>query len=436
MDEFNAEFQSRIFETGHLSASVPQPWPTQAALITPGFVTYDAVDHSWRSAYLPVYAALRAMALKFSAASMLNPLLAAASLLCVAAVSRRLWPSVPAAPALAVLMLASSSQFLATSMTVYSMPAHLCLNLLWLGLYLNVKDDGVRWQTLLLPWIGVLALGLHNPFPHALFVAPFLLRFARSRRAGAVVYVGAVYLVGCMVWATWLGHSLTPAARAHAAGLFGLPGLLDLITEAMSLTLILSWQTPVMVLGIAVAVAGTRRMSPFERDLFAGIVLTTAFYMTFGASQGHGWGYRYIYNVLGNLVLLGVGGIMAVRSRCGSIRMERLVAASLLVTMAFQWPLRATQIERFVRPFAAASRFIRDGGGAAVIVPTARIWYGSDLIRNDAELSSPVVVARSRSNAVEQRRWLAEHAGGGVRVVDVGILGSMGLMVRAEGSER
>jgi hypothetical protein len=104
--------------------------------------------------------------------------------------------------------------------------------------------------------------------------------------------------------------------------------------------------------------------------------------------------------------------------------------------MAFQWPLRATQIERFVRPFAAASRFIRDGGGAAVIVPTARIWYGSDLIRNDAELSSPVVVARSRSNAVEQRRWLAEHAGGGVRVVDVGILGSMGLMVRAEGSER
>jgi hypothetical protein len=141
MDEFNAEFQSRIFETGHLSASVPEPWPDQAALITPGFVTFDAVDHSWRSAYLPVYAALRAMALKFSAASMLNPLLAAASLFCVAGIARRLWPGDSAAPALAVLMLASSSQFLATTMTVYSIPAHLSLNLLWLGLYLNEKDD-------------------------------------------------------------------------------------------------------------------------------------------------------------------------------------------------------------------------------------------------------------------------------------------------------
>jgi hypothetical protein len=436
MDEFNAEFQSRIFETGHLSASVPEPWPAQAALITPGFITYDEVDHSWRSAYLPVYAALRAMALKFSAASMLNPLLAAASLLCIAAVSRRLWPSVPAAPVLAVLMLASSSQFLATSMTAYSMPAHLCLNLLWLGLYLNVKDDGVGWQTLLLPWIGVLALGLHNPFPHALFVAPFLLRFARSRRAGAVIYVGAVYLVGCMVWATWLGHSLTPAARAHAAGLFGLPGLVDLVTEVMSLSLILSWQTPVMALGIALMMAGTRRMRPFERDLLAGIVLTAAFYVAFRASQGHGWGYRYIYNVLGSLVLLAVAGIMEIRSRCGSIRMERLVAASLLVTVAFQWPLRGRQIERFVRPFAAASRFIRDGGGAAVVVPTARIWYGSDLIRNDPELSSPVLVARSHSNPGEQRRWLAKHVGGGVRDVDVGILGGMGLVVGVEEGQR
>jgi hypothetical protein len=303
-------------------------------------------------------------------------------------------------------------------------------------LYLNVKDDGVRWQTLLLPWIGELPLGHHNPYPHALIAAPFLLRFARSRRAGSVIYVGAVYLVGCVAWAAWLGHSLTPAAQADAAGLFGLPGLLDLITEAMSLTLILSWQTPVMILGIAVAVAGTRRMSPFERDLLAGIVLTAAFYVAFRASQGHGWGYRYIYNVLGNLVLLGVAGIMEVRSRCGSIRMERLVAASLLLTVAFQWPLRGTQIERFVRPFAAASRFIRDGGGAAVIVPTARIWYGSDLIRNDPELSSPVVVARSHSKAVGQRRWLAEHVGGGVWAVDVRILGSMGLMVGAEEGQR
>ena len=66
--------------------------------------------------------------------------------------------------------LVTSSQFVFTSMTAYAMPAHLAINLLWL--YAFLRGDRAGWFAA--PLIGVVALGLHNPFPHALFVTPFL----------------------------------------------------------------------------------------------------------------------------------------------------------------------------------------------------------------------------------------------------------------------
>jgi hypothetical protein len=436
MDEYNAQFQSTIFASGRLTVPVPAPWDAIAPAITPGFVTYQPESHSWLSAYLPVYAGLRAIALRLSMASMLNPLLAGLSILLMAWIARRLWPDWLAAPALAAALLAASSQFVATSMTLYSMPAHLCFNLLWLALYLKSEQSDRCWPGLVLPWIGVLALGLHNPFPHALFVAPFLLRMLRTRRLAQVCYVGGVYLAGSALWLYWLHWSLSSQDQAVALGLFGLPGLVDLLTQVMDFGLILSWQTPVMLLGMGVAFVRVRHLRRVERDLLAGALLTFAFYACFRSTQGHGWGYRYMYGVLGNLVIVSAIGMRLLARRHGTVMAARLVIASLVVTVAVQWPLRAMQIERFIRPFAAASRFIRDGGGAAVVVPTARIWYGSDLIRNGPEFSRPVIVAQSHRNPGDQRRWLEEHVRGGVRMADLELLARLGLVVGAKGSER
>lgn len=428
MDEYNADFQSRLFAGGHLSAPVPSQWQAMVPAITPTFITYKPSGHSWLSSYLPVYSGLRALALKLSLAPLLNPILAGLSLLSVAAIAKRLWPGYSSAPVLAALLLASSSQFLATSMTTYSMPAHLCFNLLWLMLYLKSEGKGVDWAVLLLPWVGILALGLHNPFPHALFAAPFLLRIVRSRGVGVSAYVGAVYVVGCALWLAWLGYSVSPSEQAVASSMFGFPDSFHLLTEAMSLSLILSWQTPVMVLGLALAVASARRLSSFERDLLAGVALTCCCYFLFVTSQGHGWGYRYTYNVLGNLVLLGVAGLFVASEHCGIARTRRLVGASLVASVIIQLPVRARQVERFVRPFATASRAISESGDAAVVIPTSEIWYGSDLIRNGPYVKAPVIIAESRSHPSAQGRWLELHVVGRIRYLRLSDLAATGLV--------
>ncbi|WP_332699641.1 hypothetical protein, partial [Halalkalibacter lacteus] len=91
------------------------------------------------------------------------------SVVLLAAIARRLWPDEGLRPWMALAFLVTSSEVLMTSGTGYSMPAHLALNLLWLWLY--QRGDARSWGLALA--VGVLALGLHNPMPHALFVARF-----------------------------------------------------------------------------------------------------------------------------------------------------------------------------------------------------------------------------------------------------------------------
>ncbi|MFL5608790.1 MAG: hypothetical protein ACJ8AD_20205, partial [Gemmatimonadaceae bacterium] len=166
MDEYNAHFQARIFASGHLTAPLPSAYRGVVGGITPIFSTYLPQSASWTTMYLPVYSAMRALFLLAGAEWLTNPVMAAASVILLAAVGRRMWPGDAGRQWIALLLLVTSSQFLITSATAYAMPAHLCLNLLWLWLWLR----GDRASLVALPLVGALALGLHNPFPHALFV--------------------------------------------------------------------------------------------------------------------------------------------------------------------------------------------------------------------------------------------------------------------------
>src|SRR5688572_33310947 len=95
-----------------------------------------------------------------------------------------------------------------TGGTGYSMPAHLALNLLWVWLY--QRGDARSWGVALV--VGVLALGLHNPIPHALFVGPFLIRLVRERRWERLVPALVVYAAGSALWLAWL-RMANPWAR-------------------------------------------------------------------------------------------------------------------------------------------------------------------------------------------------------------------------------
>ncbi|MDQ6634469.1 MAG: hypothetical protein M3Z10_06885, partial [Gemmatimonadota bacterium] len=142
MDEFSADFQAKLFAAGQWRTTVPAGWRPFAGAIVPVFVQYRFDSATWFSMYLPVYALLKAPFVAAGMSLLLNPLLAAISVLALGAIAQRLWQNEVARPWLAVALLVTSSQFIVTSGTQYSMPAHLCLNLVWLWLYLR----GDRWS--------------------------------------------------------------------------------------------------------------------------------------------------------------------------------------------------------------------------------------------------------------------------------------------------
>ena len=141
-------------------------------------------------------------------------LAAALSVVLLALAGRRLWPASPATQWTAVALLVASTQFLFAATSGFSMPAHLALGLGWLWLYLRATP--AAWAAR--GPLGALGLGLHSPFPHALFVAPFLVRLLRERRLGWLLYLGAWYGAAAVAWLLWLRAFRDVEASSTAAG--------------------------------------------------------------------------------------------------------------------------------------------------------------------------------------------------------------------------
>jgi hypothetical protein len=318
-----------------------------------------------------------------------------------------------------------SSQFLVTSGSAYSMPAHLCFNLVWLWLYL--RGDGRSWGAALL--VGVLALGLHNPFPHALFVAPFLVRLLRDRRWDRLGAAVVVYGLGSILWLGWfkLAYSLAQGGGSGLLTLFAVPNRSTFWLHAINLTLLFSWQTPIMLALVIVALARWRSLGPVLTDVAWGIALTLGFFLFFPSTQGHGWGYRYAYQVLGNLSLIAAAGVEPLRRALGDRRAGLLLAGSLALTVAVQLPVRLAQTEQFVRPFAAGVAYVTSRNADVVLVRSDSIWYGRDLIRNDPRLRGQPVVINAPFISAAGRAMLERAHPGRVTEVSNAELRSLGM---------
>jgi hypothetical protein len=216
----------------------------------------------------------------------------------------------------------------------------------------------------------------------------------RDRRFQWAGYCAAVYLAGCAGWYAWLGfvHSgIETAGGAVASGgvvsgfltNFSLPGAFSWFVQGMSLALFFTWQTPVVAILLPIGLMAWRRLGDVERDLAAGLIAASVFYALFNADQGHGWGYRYLYPVLGNAVLLAGRGADELWRTGRAALLTRLAVASAALTLAVQWPVRAVQTERFVRPYAATLGYIATRPVPVVAVDPALSWYARDLVRND-----------------------------------------------------
>jgi hypothetical protein len=425
MDEYVASFQARAFAEGRLAVPLPQEWQQFGRALTPVFVVHDADKHVWLSAYWPIYGLLRAAFVYAGADRFLNPLLAAAAVPLVYAAARRLWPDDRTRAWLAVGFLVLSSQFLFMSMTGYAMPAHLVVNLLWI--YAFARRDTAGW--LAAPVIGVIALGLHNPFPHAMFVAPFLLQILLERRWRWTLYYAAVYLAGIAVWYQWAQNVTAASADGSLTGLFALPGMLMLAVQELSLTVVLTWQTPLLAVLLLWTAFSWRSLPATERCLAVGIVLPLLVFSLYPSTQGHGWGYRYVYPSLGSMALLGATGVDRLRAVVGANVVRHLLVASGLLTVLVQLPVRAWQVERYVRPFAQTHDYVSRIDADVVIVDPTITWYGIDLIRNDPFLRQRPKILSALYLRSTDKRVLAERFGDGVHLLTAEEIAPLGLPI-------
>lgn len=429
-DEYVATFQATIFQEGLLLASPDDEWAHLAEPLHPIFAFRDPANNLWGSDYRPVFAAVRAAFEFVGLGPATNAVFAALSVLFVAAVARQLWPDNREAPIVAAALLATSPQFLITGMTGFAWSAHLCLNLLWLWLFL--RDDGIGHVLAVL--VGITAAGLHQVHVHAFFVLPFMLALLKDRRWRLAAFYAVLYGVGHAFWIFWHDISVMVTVGGDGAAattdigveqlsrglslveLFNPAGLALMVVNLLRLV---GWLNLLFVPLIYVALRPWSGAPRFARLLVWSCLVSLLLYVLLMPNQTYGLGYRYLHAHLGNLTLLAtLGWVRLCADDAGQLRQSVLRAfgysAALMVLIGL--PMRALQMERFVYPTAASVRHIQAIDSDVVLVDHSGIWYGRELVRNDPFLRNRPKIIGLQSLTPEQVETLcADYS---VTVVD------------------
>ena len=221
-----------------------------------------------------------------------------------------------------------------------------------------------------------------------------------------------------------------PFAHGDGPGLFSmfaLPNAIAFWLQTVNCSLLFTWHAPLFGALAVVGVARARQLGTVMTDVALGVALTLAFYLFFPLTQGHGWGYRYAYQVLGSLALLAAAGTPSLVAAAGARRAQALLVASFATALLVQVPLRFWQGERFIRPYAAAYRTLASKPARVVLVYGDSIWYSRDLIRNDPYLRGQPVVLAARMLTREGRAKIEAANPGQVVEVRDGELLRLGL---------
>jgi hypothetical protein len=432
IDEYLNEFEGKILAQGHLVADVPPEWRDEANAMKVPYQTYNAEKGYWASGFLPGFAALDFVFGKAGIDWALSPLLAAGSLLLLAALARRAFPDRPTLAAnIAILLLASSPQFLAMALTKFAWTAHLAGALLWVWLFTHPR----RALFLLTPILGALLIGLHQPHVQALIAAPFVFRLMRERRWKDFGWFSVCYVIGAVAWYQIYAllrqtgfasgsdlHNLLPAQAS-----WFVTASLSLIFATFHAITLLAWSCPALVLFLGMFMLTWKQQPVFVRDGICAAALTFCFYFSFPHPQGNGWGFRYLHSAYGLLALAAAGGALALCREGWSTQMSRALVASLAFTVLVQIPYRAYEIRALVRPLALTWNYISTRPTDFVVIKTSEFWYSWDLIRNDPWLKQKPLIFNDSRLTPEQREALARK--GTVTVIGAEDVKSFGVIV-------
>jgi hypothetical protein len=399
MDEYAAVFQSKLFAAGALVARLP---PTAVDwLVVRGFngsFLYASRQSGLTvEAYWPGFALLLAPFQFLSIPWASNAVLAAASIHLIFLITLEITGDRRAA-GWAVLFTISSGAFLAYAISYYSMQAHLTLNLLFAFLMLRPT----RARALAAGLSGSLALNLHNPFPHALFAAPWLVSAALDARQRAALGPLALgYLPGVGLLAAWLvlRGTVSPApaaavANAMPAGAFAWPDLALLNLRVASLVKLWLWASPgVLLLAAygAVRGAGDRRV----RLLAWSASLTFAGYCFVRFDQGHGWGYRYFHSAAGCIPIL-TGVALARSEAVAAPRLIAFVGATAVLSLVVIVPLQLGQIDAVIaNHLAQVPAPVGPGRNVYFLKPRGG-FYLADMVQIDPLLRGRELILATR----------------------------------------
>ena len=435
LDEFLVDFQADLIRTGWPFGPVPEAWRWIQDALQPIFMHHDPGQGVWGPRYLPVNGAIVALLDGIGVEGLAHALMAGGSVILLWRVAGDVLPDTPEAQRLALILLASSPQFVVTAMTPYAMTTHLFFNLLWL--YLLRRDAPIAQLGALV--VGLLAIGIHQLHNFPTFAAPFLLAMAFDRQRRLALIHGAVYGCGIVFWIGWRDFALyvIGAPEVTAADGANLPGGVAFYVErALSMLAdrgvhdiapwlfgairFIAWQNPLTIILLILALGRWRSLPPQLRPFAWSILISLLPHVLFVTDQGHGWGYRYLHGVLGNIALLAAWGWIDWKNRierADEPARPMVVAGALIaLTVAVALPLRSYQAAEVVHPYADALVWLLDQPADVVVVANNEAWYSVDLVRNDVAVDREPRLAALTVLGEERLAGLCRH--GSVTVVD------------------
>jgi hypothetical protein len=426
MDEYSAYFQSRAFAAGQLHGRFPVPlidW-----LIPRGFQNYflniSRVTGSVAEGYWPGFALLLTPFMWAGVPWLCNAVISALTLLVIHRLALELFEDREAAGFALLLTIASPVVF-ANGISYYSMPAHLLANSVFA--LLLVRPTPLR--AAVAGVVGSIALVLHNPVPHMLFAAPWLVWVAsrqRGMRLLAALIAGFLPLcallgVGWFLFsARLLSDGLAPGAAPISLShrlqsmieIFSLPNSTVLLARLIGIAKVWVWAVPGLM--ILAAVGAVRwRHDVLCRLLTASAVLTVFGYIFVPVDQGHGWGYRYFHSAWMALPLLATAALFQPARFAGEASLPTrlfednetkcFVLACILLTLVFGVGFRAWQMQEFLaHDISQVPQYT--GTERRVVILNGRFsFYGADLVQNDPWLLGNEIRMYSHGASADQR---------------------------------
>jgi hypothetical protein len=405
MDEYAAYFQSRVFAAGQLHGRfpvAPLDW-----LIPPGFQNYflnvSRATGSVAESYWPGFALLLTPFTWAGVPWLCNPVITALTLLVIHRLALELFDNREAA-GFALLLTIASPVIFANGISYYSMPAHLLANSLFA--LLLIRPTPLRSAAAGI--VGSLALALHNPVPHMLFAAPWLVWVA-TRPGGARLFASLIlgYVPLCVLlglgWFLFSGQlireGLVPATAPVAYSdrlknmieIFSLPNATVVLARLIGIAKTWVWSVPGLMI-LAAAGAVRWRQDALCRLLTGSALLTLFGYFLVPVDQGHGWGYRYFHSAWMALPLLATAALYRpgrTPKETGPPRLfednktKGFVAACMLLTLVFGMSFRAWQMQDFVARDLRQVPQYKGTERRVVILDIRSSFYGADLVQND-----------------------------------------------------